>query len=137
MKRVLALVITLLMVASLMPFAASAEEIADVDGYEGKAYVIFDNICANEETNLLSPLGGASAWIVEHDGVIEDTESAYRSIFFTGWVAFDQEIKGFGYRIDDGEIVYKDEFKREADEAVMAAAASVPCDYASRYVIGT
>ena len=136
MKRVLALVITLLMVASLMPFAASAEEIADIDGYEGKAYVIFDNVCANEEANLLSPLGGATAWITEHDGIIADSESAYQSIFFTGWVAFDQEIKGFGYRIDDGEIVFKDEFTREAEEAVMAAAATVPCDYAARYVIG-
>ncbi|MBO7398940.1 MAG: hypothetical protein J6X47_07220 [Clostridia bacterium] len=137
MKKVLALAIAAIMILSVIPFAAAAAESKSIEEYEGKYYVIWDNVFKNNEDaeNLLSPLGGAGGWISEQDGVIKDPEGAYTAICLSGWVAFDQEIKAYGYRIDDGEIVFVDEAYREADPAVVDAAATVGCDYAARYCV--
>ncbi|MBO7397882.1 MAG: hypothetical protein J6V10_02180, partial [Clostridia bacterium] len=71
---------------------------------------------------------GASAGGVDFpktDGETVEIPEGTTSMSFNGWVAANFDIEKYGYRIDDGEVVYDESFKRIEEDADYNAIMSV------------
>lgn len=132
MKKVLAILLATALVLSALPFVVFAEkaELPSMGEYEGSCYTNLDNVFKDGE--LMTEDGKGLPFLNENDFVVQ-TEA--QTLGIGGWVAFDTEIKGFGYRIDGGEAVFSEDFIHDAEAAVQAAAATVSCDYSARFFI--
>lgn len=133
MKKLLAVILTAALVISLLPTVIFAEKtnIPSMGEYEGLGYTNLDTVFKEDDQNL-SEIGKGTAYLNENDFTLK---GEYSVIDLGGWVAFDTEIKAFGYRIDGGEAVIVEEAYAVPEDAVVAAALGLKCDYCARFRI--
>jgi hypothetical protein len=136
MKKILAIAITILMVAvlSVSAFAELRAEIAAANGENPKlVHVSYDEVrfidaegkengsimCGGEEANILTPAFGDDKYVA---GVV-----------YWGWASANgSNIKGFSYAIDGGEKVTAESFKWDTEQAVIDAG---PGEFDSRFKV--
>ena len=133
MKKLLALVLVIAMAISVMPLVVFADggELKSMSEYDGNNKCLIDAVLKNDG-EFMSENGNGFAWLNEREFTITEE---LQVLSISGWAAFDQEIKAYGYRLDGGEVVFIDEAFHVADDAVQAAAESMGCEYAARYHI--
>lgn len=135
MKKLLIVLLAVALAVSVMPITVFAEEpvssLPSMVEYDGKNHCNLDTVF-REEDEFVSEMGMGFSYLGERDFVIE---AEYQELTLAGWVAFDKEIKAFGYRIDGGSVIILEDAYRDPEDAVVEAASYVGCDYAARFVI--
>ncbi len=133
MKKLLAIVLAAVLALCSLPFAAFADgaDLPSMMEYEGAGYCNLDTVF-KENQEFVSELGKGLGYLSEREYKITEQ---YQVLCLAGWVAFDQDIKAFGYRIDGGEVVIVEEAYRTSEDAVVAAAKTANCDYSARFEI--
>lgn len=136
MKRKISLILVLAMILSVfsvqiagaeeLPYISYDDYITGTDG--GWDSIRFDDVIQGTD-------GLAGNYVQEREGNVAGIAD---KVQVRGWNGFDQEIKRYGYIIDDKEVVLKEEFVlRDVPDAaaVKEAAAGHGYDYAARYYI--
>ncbi len=134
MKKLTAVLLMIALAISVIPVAVFAEEppaMPSMTEYEGSYHCNLDT-AFKENDEFLSEMGKGLQYLIENDFIIK---GEYQLLALAGWVAFDQPIKAFGYRIDGGGVIYVEEAYRDPEDAVVAAAAESGCDHSARFHI--
>ena len=140
MKKITALFIAIIMLAALVPTMISAKSYEYMSDYEGNQAAHWDNIVTykpgegdTEVQEYIGTNGQVVNYIRDHNSVVEKGDET--GFALRGWVAFDQEIKAFGYQLDSGEAVYNESYYKTAESGVVNAGINAGCDYAARFSI--
>ena len=105
-----------------------AFEILDFDEAMPRAFS-FDTIKQNGK--VLTD-GGVAGYRLEIDDTIDGKDGKTYEVTLRGWVGFeDSEIKKVGYQIDDGPVVFNDNFFETTQQAVKDAGG----EYAQRFTV--
>ncbi|MBP1587421.1 MAG: hypothetical protein ILO53_03345 [Clostridia bacterium] len=130
MKKILAFFLIASLALTAIPMMSFAAELDSMVLYDGHCYGALDNVFLDDSEEFMGGRDGAGReYLAEVDSTITGEHTA---ITITGWVCFDQPIKGYGYQIDDGDVIMVDDAVIEAGQDVIDAAASVSCDYVTR-----
>ena len=130
MKRLLSLTLIAMLMFSLFTVVSSAE-VLDIDDFiaEGNnAVVLWDSVRTDD--TILGVDGHPLDYLSDHNDTLPGPAE---SVGVAGWVASTQDIKAFGYMIDDGEPVLSEEYKAFTGDDVIAAANAFSCEFASRF----
>jgi len=130
MKKVIAILICLLLLAPMISVSAGASDIEIEDEYYGIMFARWDTMKVDGE--VVGTDGQALQYLYSIGGLLETKAN---TITVRGWMFCDVEIEGFGYVINDGTPVMKSEFTVEAEQAVYDQAKKNNVDYATRYEI--
>ena len=130
MKKIIAICLIAALALTAIPVMSFAAELTSMLDYDGSCYGALDNVFLDNTDEFMGGRDGAGRdYLTEIDGTIRGEHSF---VMITGWVAFDQPIKGYGYQIDGGDVVMVEDAIVTAGQDVLDAAASQNCDYATR-----
>ena len=133
MKKIIAICLIAALALTAIPVMSFAAELTSMLDYDGSCYGALDNVFIDNTDEFMGGFDGAGRdYLTEIDGTIRGEHSF---VMITGWVAFDQPIKGYGYQIDGGDVVMVEDAIVTAGQDVLDAAASQNCDYATRMKI--
>lgn len=127
MKKKIVVLLIAALLASLISFPAAAEEtVTEFEEYGSTLIVLWDWVRiddgkAIDPTTFLEDYGAAGG--------------PAGTVAVRGWAATNEDIAAFGYMIDGGEPVIKEEYKVTTEDAVIAAATAAGCSCASRYQV--
>ena len=125
-----ALALTVTLPASVTSFADGVMEQEDFEDEGNNAYVMWDRV--EKDGVILGADGNPFDYLEDCNYVVAGPAS---TVDITGWTASSQPIKAFGYMLDDGTPVLSEEYVRDAEQAVLDAAAIASCEFANRYLI--
>ena len=130
MKKLLSITLIAMLLFSIFTVVSGAEvlEIEDFIAEGNTALVLWDSVRTDD--TVLGIDGHPLDYLSAHNDTLSGPAE---SVGVAGWVASSQDIKAFGYMIDDGDPVLSEEYKAVTGDDVMAAANNFGCEFASRY----
>ena len=129
MKKFLPVLLAAALLVTMFAFPVSADSsVTEFEDFGSTFIVLWDWILKDGSTIKSDPVT-----FLEDFGAVGGPAE---SVGVQGWAATtSMDFTAFGYVIDDGAPVIDEEFKKTPEDAVVAAAASAGCSYASRYKI--
>ncbi len=130
MKKLIAFLICFLMLLSVVSLCAFAEDAEIEDEYYGIMFARWDTL--KVDGKVMGTDGQALQYLYSVSGILE---AKAETVTVRGWMFCDVEIEGFGYQINDGQPVMKQEFTVEAEQPIRDEAKRNGVDYSERYEI--
>lgn len=131
MKKIIALILTLMMAFSFAAVFSGAEEVVHSSSeYDGYMSSHFDSILADDVA--LGEAAHAFDYMRSVDWTVEVKANV---ITIKGWIVCDREIDQVGYSVDNGAPVFKEEYEVEAEQAIYDVGAVNGAEYATRFII--
>ncbi|MBO7406437.1 MAG: PT domain-containing protein [Clostridia bacterium] len=126
MRKISVLLIVALLVTMFSFPAAADSSVTEFEDFGSLLIVLWDSIKIDGKNAPSDPVT-----YLEDFGAVG---GPVQTVGVRGWAACNaMDITAFGYVIDDGEPVIKEEYKVNTEDAVIAAAQNAGCQYASRY----